>query len=221
MIVLNSHAKCSSEAVERGRSPQVLRVAPGRRLDYQRNEEIFGEGEPARFIYRVISGAVRVFRVSADGKRRIAGFYFRGEVFGLHLGETHAYSAEAIDKASLLASPKPSLLEAALEDCGAARELIEMLDHARIEAEAHAAILAHGGAEERVASFLLRVSERLGACLIDLPMSRADIADYLGLTIETVSRTVTQLERNGVINLFSARRVELRRPDELARLEAA
>ena len=185
----------------------------GVRMHYGRDEEIFGEGEASRYVYRVISGAVRTYRVLSDGRRQIVEFQTPGDVFGLDGQERHALSAEAVRETTLQVMRR----DVFLHEQGAETAVQALLKKFH-RAQAHMLLLGRHTACERVAAFLLDFRERAGADAIDLPMSRQDIADYLGLTIETVSRTFTQLQGARQIGLASCRRVILRNPAALERI---
>jgi CRP/FNR family nitrogen fixation transcriptional regulator len=186
-------------------------TAPGFVMAFSRNEEIYGEGESADFVYKVVSGAVRTTRILADGRRQIADFHLAGDVFGLEDGEAHGLCAEAITDCRIALVKRVALERIADHDCGAARKLRGLTAGDLRRLQGHMLLLGRKGAVERVAAFLLEMSQRAPAGeAVDLPMSRTDIADYLGLTIETVSRSMTQLERDGCIGLPSSRHVELR-----------
>lgn len=186
----------------------------GVRMQYDRDEEIFGEGEASRYVYRVLSGAVRTYRLLSDGRRQIVEFHMPGDVFGLDGDERHALGAEAIRATGLQVMRREAFLH---EEHGAEATIAALLKKFQ-RAQAHMLLLGRHTACERVASFLLDFHKRAGAITIDLPMSRQDIADYLGLTIETVSRTFTQLQSAGLIDLISCRRVMLRNPVALERI---
>lgn len=197
-------------------------VLQGTRMRFERNEEVFGEGETADYVYRVVSGAVRTIRFSNDGRRQILGFYLPGDVFGIECGPEHTLSAEAIADADIALVRRSLIDAAAKQDVAAAQALIGLMQRQLRSAQDHALVLGRKGAGERVAAFLLNLADRVTAsCEIDLPMSRADIADYLALTIETVSRAFTQMERDHTIALPSSRHVVVRDRCALELLEAA
>jgi CRP/FNR family nitrogen fixation transcriptional regulator len=194
----------------------------GVRMRFQRNEEVFGAGEEVEHVYRVVSGAVRTMRYSSDGRRQILAFHLPGDVFGLELGDTHEYSAEAVVESELVLTRRSVIERAAAESTTAARALLQLAANQLHEAQEHALMLGRKGAGERVAAFLLRLTERLTSRQqVDLPMSRLDIADHLALTIETVSRAFTQMEREHTISLPSSRRVVVRNRNALEQLQAA
>lgn len=189
-------------------------------VSFARNEEICGEGEPADYVYQVLSGAARSYRVLNDGRRQICAFYLPGEVFGLGVGDVHHCSAEAIGKSSILLIKRKALVGLANADHRVA-QLLWMLTACELRRVQDHMLLLIRSAQERVACFLLEMAERMGQTdVIDLPMSRQDIADYLGLTIETVSRTLTQLENEAAISVPTCRRIVLRNRKALKLLHA-
>ena len=204
-------------------SPSVVFDAPttvngdgmGVRMQYDRDEEVFGEGEASRHVYRVVSGAVRTYRLLSDGRRQICELHLAGDVFGLDGNERHALGAEAIRATTLQVMRREAFLH---EPEHGAETAINALLKKFQRAQAHMLLLGRHTACERVAAFLLDFRDRTKTVAIDLPMSRQDIADYLGLTIETVSRTFTQLQSSGLIDLISCRRVVLRNPAALERI---
>ncbi|WP_213770487.1 helix-turn-helix domain-containing protein [Bradyrhizobium sp. dw_78] len=199
------------------RSPLSLMGAPMR---YPRNTEIFGEDEPAEYLYQVVSGAVRTYKMLDDGRRQVSAFYLPGDVFGFEAGETHATSAEAISDSQILVIKRSALMARADHEKDLAQQLWTLTARELERTQRHVLLLIKR-AEERVAGFLLDMERRAAkAKAVELAMSRQDIADYLGLTIETVSRTLTQLQQTGVISLSSSRCVELRNRTALAQLNA-
>jgi CRP-like cAMP-binding protein len=192
----------------------------GAPMSFRRNEEIFGENEPADYLYKVASGTVRTYKILNDGRRQIAGFHLPGDVFGLETGDEHTFSAEAVSDATVLVFKRSAVLAAANRDSDVARELWTMTAKQLSRVQDHMLLLIKS-AQERVASFLLEMAARAsGGNEVELPMSRQDIADYLGLTIETVSRTLTQLENAAAIAVPSSRRIVLRNRSALSRLNA-
>jgi CRP/FNR family nitrogen fixation transcriptional regulator len=183
--------------------------AAGVPRSFARNAAIYRQKDPADHLYRVVSGIVRTFKLLLDGRRQIAAFYLPGDMFGLTTGEEHEFSAEAVIDARILVS-KSSLVASSQWD---------VIRHELQLAQAHFLLLAKT-APERVASFLLEMADRVQADEVELPMPRRDIADYLGLTIETVSRTLTQLERESAIALPTSKRIVLRDRAALQRLIA-
>lgn len=189
---------------------------PGFIMSFDPNEEIFGEEEETDFVYKVVSGAVRTTRLLSDGRRQIGAFYMTGDVFGLEAGPAHRFSAEAIAP-SEIALVRRSALERAVEnDSQAAKQRWALTSHELEDLQDHMLLMGRKNAAERVGSFLLKLARRATTGVVELPMSRGDIADHLGLTLETVSRTLSQLVRDQVIGLPSARCVVLRNPAALA-----
>jgi CRP/FNR family nitrogen fixation transcriptional regulator len=192
----------------------------GAPMSFARNAEIYGEGEPADYLYKVLSGTVRTYKVLADGRRQIGAFYMPGDVFGLETGDEHMFSAEAISNAKVLIIKRSALVALAERDNEVARQLWALTGRELSRVQDHILLLIKT-AQERVVGFLLEMAERVsnnGA--LELPMSRQDIADYLGLTIETVSRTLTTLENAATIELPTSRRIVLRNRSALNRINA-
>ena len=192
----------------------------GALMPFARDAEIYGESEPADYLYKVVSGAVRTYKVLNDGRRQISSFYLPGEIFGLEVGGEHTFSAEAVADSKILVIRRGAVVALAGRDKEIARQLWRMTATELQRAHDHIMLLIKT-AQERVAGFLLEMAARSSdANEVDLPMSRQDIADYLGLTIETVSRMVTQLEKSGTIALATSRRIVLRKRGALSRMNA-
>jgi CRP/FNR family transcriptional regulator, nitrogen fixation regulation protein len=192
----------------------------GATVPYSRNAEIYGENEPAEYVYKVVAGAVRTYKVLADGRRQIGAFYLPGDVFGLETNDTHIFSAEAIGDAKILVVKRSALMALASRENEVARELWSMTGQELRRVQNHILLLIKT-AKERVVGFLLEMAERVpGGNHIELPMSRQDIADYLGLTMETVSRTLADLQSGASIELASARRIVLHDRGALGRLNS-
>ena len=192
----------------------------GAPMSFARNSEIYGEGEPSEYIYKVVSGAVRTYKVLADGRRQIGAFYLPGDIFGLESSDSHMFSAEAVGDAKVLVVKRSSLMAQAQRDGDLTRQLWNATSRELSRMQDHILLLIKT-AEERVIDFLLEMAKRgRSGNRVALPMSRQDIADYLGLTIETVSRTMTHLESTAAIELPNARTVVLRNPTALSRLAA-
>jgi CRP/FNR family transcriptional regulator, nitrogen fixation regulation protein len=192
----------------------------GAPMTFGRNVEIYGEGEPADYLYKVVSGTVRTSKILADGRRQIGSFYLPGDVFGLEVGDDHAFSAEAITDSKVLVVRRSALIGLASRDGNVARQMWTQAGNELARVQDHILLLVKT-AQERVVGFLLEMSDRTpDHDTVELPMSRQDIADYLGLTIETVSRTLTMLESVGAIALPTSRCVMLRKRSALVRLNA-
>jgi len=193
----------------------------GTPMSFGRNVQIYGESEPADYLYKVVGGIVRTYRVLADGRRQIGGFYLPGDIFGLEAGDEHTFSADAIVESKVLAIRRSTLIALAARDNEVARQLWRLTAQELRRVQDHTLLLVKT-AQERVAGFLLEMAKRtLVDDQIELPMSRQDIADYLGLTIETVSRTLTGLERTAAIELPSSRVIVLRNRAALDQLDGS
>lgn len=190
----------------------------GALMSYPRNTEIFGENEPADYVYKVVSGAVRTYKILSDGRRQVGGFYLPGDIFGLQFADEHVFSAEAITDTKVFVLKRSALTALAGRDAAIGNELFQLTSRELRRMQDRILLLVKS-AQERVASFLLEMAERVCANnIVELPMSRQDIADYLGLTIETVSRTLTGLETVAAIEVPSSRRIVLRNRSALNRL---
>jgi len=170
---------------------------------YRRGAEIFGEAEPAEYLYQVIDGAVRSYKLLSDGRRHIGAFHLTGDIFGLENGEAHRFTAEAIVDTTARLAKRTSLANVAEHDAAIARDLLKMTATNLQHAEDHMLLLGRKTALERVAAFLLEMDRRLTAAgVMALPMCRRDFADYLGLTLETVSRALSVLHDKSVLGFI-------------------
>lgn len=209
---LNSHAAqhavdACTDAMER----------LGLRMAFAKDEEIFAQDEDADMIYRVVSGVVRTSRLMSDGRRQVGDFYYPGDIFGLEPGDEHRYSAEALSDCIVLVLKQSALR--AEEDAEALARVIWTATARELErAHEHVMLLGRKSAFEKVASFLSDITRRGQGRDGDLPMSRQDIADYLGLTIETVSRTISKLQSADIIEFQGCRHFHVRNDAALARL---
>ena len=194
----------------------------GARRLYTRNDEIFAEGDTADCWFRVVSGAVRICKLMTDGRRHIAEFHFAGDCFGFDGLPERLFSAEAVTDAVIMRFPRRATERLIDDDPSLARTLREMTLRDLANAQIRMLMLGRMSAPERVAAFLLDMTERRGAGrTLNLPMSRTDIADYLGLTIETICRVLSAFRREGMIDIPNAHRIELRDRAELAALGEA
>ena len=205
-----------SDAVNADSLSQSMHLM-GATMSYPRDSEIFGENEPADYLYKVVSGSVRTYRILSDGRRQVGGFYLPGDIFGLEFAEEHTLSAEAVSDAKVLVVKRSALTTLAGRDPSVAQQLFALTGRELHRVQDRTLLLIKN-ARERVASFLLEMVARASENnTIELPMSRQDIADYLGLTIETVSRTLTSLEAASAIEVSpSSRRIVLRNRAALA-----
>jgi len=190
-------------------------------FSYRKDEEIYGEGEPSEYVYQVIHGAVRTYKLLNDGRRQIGAFLLPGDVFGLDSGSAHRLTAEAIADTTVRLVKRHSLETAAGSNVQVAHSLWTMTAGDLRHAEDHMLLLGRKTAMEKVATFLLEMDRRLAkAGMMALPMCRRDIGDYLGLTLETVSRTLSQLSDQGILVFSSARQIVLRNRQRLADMDA-
>jgi CRP/FNR family nitrogen fixation transcriptional regulator len=188
-------------------------------LRHARDEEIFGEGEAAEYVYQVISGSVRTHRLLRDGRRQIDEFHFAGDYFGIEAGDTHRVTAEAMVDTTVRMVRRGTLSDLAAQRSDVARALFRLTVAGLQRSQDHVLMLGRKSARERVVGLLIDLADRVGAREeLDVPMSRQDMAVYLGLTIETVSRTLTQLQADGVIALPTTRHIVLRDRAALRRL---
>jgi CRP/FNR family transcriptional regulator, nitrogen fixation regulation protein len=170
---------------------------------YRRGSEIFGEAEPAEYVYQVVDGSVRSYKLLSDGRRQIGAFHLVGDMFGLENGGVHRFTAEAIIDTTVRLVKRISLAHVAEQDLTVARDLLNMTATNLQHAEDHMLLLGRKTSLERVAAFLLEMDRRLTAAgVMALPMCRRDIADYLGLTLETVSRALSALHDKGVLGFL-------------------
>src|SRR6516164_1515176 len=189
-------------------------------MSFAANAEIYGENEPAGYLYKVVSGTVRTYKVLVDGRRQIGAFHLPGDIFGFESGEAHTFSAEAITDCKIIVIKRSAVMALAARDTDVARQMWELTARELQRVQKHSLALIKT-AEERVAGFLLEMADRVASGgTVELPMSRQDIADYLGLTIETVSRTLKHLEDAAAIEVAKRRRILLRNRSALRRLNA-
>jgi CRP/FNR family transcriptional regulator, nitrogen fixation regulation protein len=180
------------------------------RKRFKSNEEIYGAKECADYFYKVISGCIRSYTVLEDGRRLIAAFHLPGEVFGLEPTERHLFSAEAVSDAEVLVINRNEAMRSAARENAVAGALWAQAANELHRTQSHL-LLLNKSASERVATFLLEMRERIQLSdEVGLPMSRQDIADYLAITSETVSRTLTKLESASAIALRTTRHIVLR-----------
>ena len=191
------------------------------RLALEPGEPLFLEGEAARHLFNVTAGAVKIYKLLADGRRQMTGFLFPGDFLGLANDETYAYSATAITKTWVCRFPRGKLETLLKRFPKMERRLFAMASHELAVAQEQMLLLGRKTAREKIASFLLMLSGRAvrrgqGDNPVSVPMTRADIGDFLGLTTETVSRIFTHLRKSGMITLLPEGKVRL---NDRSRLE--
>src|SRR4051812_41536180 len=191
-------------------------------FSYAKGTEIYGEKEPADYVYQVTAGAVRTYKLLSDGRRQIGAFHLTGDIFGLENGDEHRFTAEAVVDVRLRLITRRRLEIVAENDVAVARNLLSLTTRNLQHAVDHMLLLGRKTALERVATFLLEMDNRLTAAgCMALPMCRRDIADYLGLTLETVSRALSQLHGKGMLDFLgqTQRQIVLRDRTRLAELD--
>lgn len=194
-------------------------AAAAPRSPFQTGDCLFRQGDAARLVHRIVSGAVISYRILSDGRRQVSGFHLPGDFLGLEAGVEHAVTAEALTPVEAVAVERKELSARAACDAGLAQALWRVSIQAFRRSEDHAMILARLSAAERVAAFLVEFARRIGDVeAFDLPMTRQDIADYLGMTIHTVSRTLSQMQERGLIEARSSRHIRLLRRECLETL---
>jgi CRP/FNR family transcriptional regulator len=197
----------------------------GRRVHFTSGETVFSEEDVTTSFYNLLEGVMRLYKLLPDGRRQIVGFSLPGDFLGMNMSGRHNFSADAIGAVTVCQFAK-ARFGCFIEDRPhLLRRINELAIRELSQARDHMVLLGRRSADEKVATFLLGWRERLFALkgtsnTVPLPMSRQDIADYLGLTIETVSRTFTKLERHGAIEIVHGG-ISLRDPARVEALAAA
>lgn len=185
----------------------------GVRLLLSKDEEIYDEGEPVRFVYFVVTGMVRVCKQFSDGRRHITEFYVPGDMFGLERGSEHYFSASAVVASEVVGVKPDQIMSLAAASRAFALELWTIANRELDAAQRHILHLAKS-APDRMMTFLLDMAARLkNDDEVDLPMTRREIADHLGLTVETVCRILSSFQKSSVITLASPHHVTLNLSD--------
>jgi CRP-like cAMP-binding protein len=188
---------------------QILEPLEARATTVQaeRDDEIVAQEDPATWCYLVVSGCVRTVLLMEDGRRQVGEFLFAGDLFGWDALDNHDFGAEAVTAVTLRRYARRDLERLADQDRDVARKLRELSSRRLRSGRDHMLLLGRKTASERIASFLLEMAARCNAnakSTIELPMSRSDMGDYLGLTIETVCRRLTRLRLDGTIAINGA-----------------
>ena len=185
----------------------TLKLAPGQTL--------FHEGDPATRVFTLTRGTLKLYKLLADGRRQVTGFLHPGDFLGISVDDEHAFSAEALEDSQLCWFPRARFDDFVEDQPKMERELYRMAAHELAAAQQQFVLLGRKTASERLASFLLLLADRTSAAegkksaMVRLPMSRSDIADYLGLTKETVSRVISALKRDRIIRLESLEMIRI------------
>jgi CRP/FNR family nitrogen fixation transcriptional regulator len=175
---------------------------------------IYGQGEQAGVLYKIKYGAVRIYRLLADGRRQVVAFHIKGETFGFEAWKVRSFYAEAIAPTGLTTVDAES-------DGRYSADLMALALRSMVRAQEHLLVIGRQSALEKLAVFLVDLDDRQGHDgVIDLPMTRTDIGDYLGMTIETVSRSFSKLRDMGVLQLRNTRCVEILKGDKLRAISA-
>lgn len=191
----------------------------GSRVRFGREEEIYGQDDEADMFYRVVRGVVRTSKLTFDGRRQVGDFYYAGDLIGLEPGPLHKFAAEALTECELLAVRR-SAVRAYAGEAEVDRAILEATAREMDRLQDHIVLLGRRSARERVATFLLGLAQREPSGQVDMPMGRQDMADYLGLTIETVSRMLTQLQGEAIVEFPSIRRFQVRKWNALEAMAA-
>jgi CRP/FNR family transcriptional regulator len=193
------------------------------RIHLTSKQVLFIEGDPAAHHLTIVDGVVSISKSMADGRRQIVGFMFPGDFLGVAEEDEYSCTAQAVTPVELCRFPRPSFEALANECPEIEHRLLHAVSTELIEAQEHMLILGRQTAEERLCSFLLHLGKRAPHrgemdSPLHIPMPRADIGDYLGLSLETVSRTFTVLRDQGLIRLVDAHTIELLDRDELRQI---
>ena len=188
-------------------------------------EALFWQGDAASYVFEIVSGALRTVRVLSDGRRVITGFLFAGDVVGVSLKDRYLTTVEAIAPTRVRRLARRRFDEEVERSATLRPQLLSRLCDEMTAAQDQVMLLARKTAEERVASFLLALARRGGdgcscGAVVALPMTRLDMADYLGLTIETVSRMLTQLQGQSVVEFDGCRKSKVKRWEALEEMAA-
>jgi CRP/FNR family transcriptional regulator len=192
----------------------------GRNVVKKRDQTIFWEGDPATSYYRVVSGAVRICKVMPDGRRQVTDFFTAGDMIVIDFADKYGFTAEAVTDCAVRQYPRAAILGLLNSDPRLSRQMLALACNRLMSAQHRMMTLGRKRAEERLATFLFGLAghQPRRNALVELPMSRADIADYLGLTVETVSRELTKLRQQGMIALPNAHSVTIIDAEGLALL---
>lgn len=196
----------------------------GRDISLRSGQTLFCEGDRANLVFTLTSGSLKLYKLLPDGRCHVAGFMHPGDFLGITLENNHAFTAEALDEAKLCSFPRKAFEDFLDDHPSMERELYKLAAHELSAAHQQQFLLARKNANERFASFLVRLIEQQGERstglgeVVRLSMKRADIADYLGLTKETVSRLFSAMRRDRLIRLQSLDRIEVLDFARLARL---
>jgi CRP/FNR family transcriptional regulator len=206
-----AYRESQNDGFERG---TIRRVEP--------KEHVFCEGDPRTHVFRIEEGVIALSKLLSDGRRQVIDFAYPGDYIGLGILNDHIFDAQATCAAKIRCLPASALEQAAALDASLALKLYKAVSAELLAARSLLVSVGQGTAMERLASFLLglhhRITDNSDADVVNLPMRRSDIADLLGLTIETVSRTITKLRSLGVIDVVHGTEVRILDCDRLEEL---
>lgn len=196
----------------------TLKLSPGQTL--------FHEGDPTTRVFTLTKGTLKLYKLLPDGRRHVTGFMNPGDFLGISVDDEHAFSAEALEDAQLCWFPRKRFDDFVEDHLSMERELYRMAAHELAAAQRQMLLLGRKTAQERLATFLIGLADRDameggGSPVIRLPMSRSDIADYLGLTKETVSRVLSAFRRDRLIRLRAIDEIEIVHAERLEQLAEA
>ena len=196
-----------------------------RRVHFSTCETVFAQEDMSLPLFSLVDGVIRLYKLLPDGRRQIVGFALPGDLLGMTTADRHGVSADAIGPVTVCRIARVPFARFSADNLNLLRRINELVTRELNRARDHMVLLGRRSAEEKIAAFLVDWRARLAELrettdIVPLPMSRQDIADYLGLTIETVSRTFTKLERDGVIDIIPGG-VCLRNPARVEALAAA
>ena len=197
-----------------------------RRVRITSRQMLFQEGDDADNVYNILSGVMKLYKLLPDGRRQITGFVYQGDFLGIASAGTHSYSVEAVTEVSLCRFPRAKLYQLFGRFPKLQSRLLGIATDELTAAQDQMLLLGRKTASEKLASFLLSVARRMAppgfdddeevmAGPIPVPMNRSDIADYLGLTMETVSRTLSRLKKAGHIAIPNAHHIDIAQPEAL------
>lgn len=181
---------------------------------------VFYEGDDSTYLFNVVRGSLRLSKLLPDGRRQVTGFLFPGDFLGLSIAGVYSYTAEALTPVELCRFDRPNLTRFLDKYPKLEHQLLSLASNELAQAQDHITVLGRKTASERIATVLLKLVDRIGkkgsgGYALDLPMTRTDLADYTGLSTETVSRTITQLKKDGMIASKGARGLLIPAVDDL------
>ena len=204
--------KCKPSRTGAGPALTIPPGCNGTALQLSNGQMIFNEGDEARYYYRVVVGRVRLYKMRADGRRQIVELLIPGDFFGLESAKEHTLIAEAIGRTVLERYACGQIERLSNEQPDVRHGMMTMLQSNLSAVRHHMVVLGQDTAKERVAAFLATLAGRFGMTgsgVLDLGLGRQDIADYVGLALETVCRELTTLQHEGLIEVMNHRQVAI------------